>query len=549
MEFKYRAVDYRTPPTTSVGFSASGSRVNNKMLLDDLYKDRIKKYEESMHGQSFFHENRYMTCMESHSHDPRLADGDAFNVLSRRPQVKYLSQTIDTKVFKELLSRDVKRASQEGKNLGAKPDQSKVGLKRKADDDKLALPENKMRVHQECSYTCAHYQVSSTSEIISSVIPTETKYEAVSDRLPSLTAYRSASQGIDLFTKQAAPRATNAAPNFYPIQYCTDVGGTIPWDVRREQIKLEIAEESVKLEKLKSEMRIIERDIAIRREMLMSGGSSFHETQLSVFNSRLENHLHEERAALGSSSMVPPELVVPNACGGKIESSPDVNDKKDKLIILPRPILDEAAGSKRKAETPPALDDDKPILPENKKRAYQAWSCAVCQVSATSESTFNEHLQGKKHKSKQATLNSNNLKPSNPMVSCSKTKVEELLPLQQSKTRIISDKIFESNPDIIVKNDGSGLGLCCALCKVSMTSKTGFYEHLQGKKHKSKEAVRKLLQESKCGDGLDQKSINRECTNVGNETGKLATVEKTSGSKNENKHKLWCALCDVGAEC
>ncbi|KAM7264198.1 hypothetical protein ACFE04_001881 [Oxalis oulophora] len=488
MEFKFRAVDYRTPPTTSIGFSASGSRDNNNMLLDDLYKDRITKYKESMQGRrleseemkcgiignrSFFHENRSicnsrfssMTYMASHSHDPRLAyGGDTFNVLSPRPQVEYSSKAIDSK---------------------ARPDQNKIGLKRKADDDELSLPGNRMRVHQECSYTCAHYQVSSTREIISSVIPTEIKYEAVSDRLPSLPAYCSASQGIDLFTKQDAPKATNAAPNFYPIQYCIDVGGTISWDVRREQIKLEIAEESVKLEKLKSEMRMIEREIAIRKEMLMSGGSSFHETQLSFFN----------------SSVVPSALVVPNACGGKV-SSPDVNDKKDKLIILPRPNLDEAAGSKRKAETLPAPDDDKPVLPENKKRAYQEWSCAICQVSATSESTFNEHLLGKKHKSKQATLKSNNLKPSNPMVSCSKKKVEELLPLQQSKTRIISDKVFENNPDISVKNDGLGMRWCCALCDVSMTSKTGFYDHLQ---------------------------------DAGNDTGKLATVEKTSGFKNENK--------------
>lgn len=61
-------------------------------------------------------------------------------------------------------------------------------------------------------------------------------------------------------------------------------------------------------------------------------------------------------------------------------------------------------GVKRKAATPPAAATSELALVGLKKQPKEEWSCAICQVSATSERGLNEHLEGKKHKAKEAGL-------------------------------------------------------------------------------------------------------------------------------------------------
>ncbi|GFS34845.1 hypothetical protein Acr_00g0036440 [Actinidia rufa] len=82
--------------------------------------------------------------------------------------------------------------------------------------------------------------------------------------------------------------------------------------------------------------------------------------------------------------------------GVKIEK-----ERKKKREAKPETNL---SGAKRKAVTPPmASASDLPLI-GSKKKSKEEWSCAICQVSATSEHGLNEHLQGKKHKSREAGL-------------------------------------------------------------------------------------------------------------------------------------------------
>ena len=62
------------------------------------------------------------------------------------------------------------------------------------------------------------------------------------------------------------------------------------------------------------------------------------------------------------------------------------------------------SGAKRKAETASAGDTSELPPFGLKKRPKEEWSCAICQVSALSERALNEHLQGRKHKAKEAGL-------------------------------------------------------------------------------------------------------------------------------------------------
>ncbi|XP_011079388.1 uncharacterized protein LOC105162910 isoform X1 [Sesamum indicum] len=77
--------------------------------------------------------------------------------------------------------------------------------------------------------------------------------------------------------------------------------------------------------------------------------------------------------------------------------------KEKQTVIFMAKHDDNISGSKRKAVTPLGATEDSSIG-ISKKKAKEEWSCALCQVSATSEQVLNEHLQGKKHKLKEAAL-------------------------------------------------------------------------------------------------------------------------------------------------
>lgn len=60
---------------------------------------------------------------------------------------------------------------------------------------------------------------------------------------------------------------------------------------------------------------------------------------------------------------------------------------------------------KRKAVTPPAIDDESELsITSLQKKPKRYWSCALCHVTTTSEKGLNDHLRGKKHKGKEAAL-------------------------------------------------------------------------------------------------------------------------------------------------
>ena len=63
------------------------------------------------------------------------------------------------------------------------------------------------------------------------------------------------------------------------------------------------------------------------------------------------------------------------------------------------------SGVKRKAVSHPAsVASEFTSVDSKKKSKVDEWSCAICQVCATSELTLNEHLRGKKHQNKEAAL-------------------------------------------------------------------------------------------------------------------------------------------------
>ncbi|KAL3586422.1 hypothetical protein D5086_013289 [Populus alba] len=73
-------------------------------------------------------------------------------------------------------------------------------------------------------------------------------------------------------------------------------------------------------------------------------------------------------------------------------------------VVLQKKPDPNLCGVKRKAVTPVAEGVGELPFAGIKKKPKEEWSCALCQVSATSERGLNEHLQGRRHKAKEAGL-------------------------------------------------------------------------------------------------------------------------------------------------
>lgn len=96
----------------------------------------------------------------------------------------------------------------------------------------------------------------------------------------------------------------------------------------------------------------------------------------------------------------------------------------------------------------------------------------------------------------------------------------------------------------------------CSICEISTTSDLALSEHLEGKKHKAKEArLRAQSTGQNIGLGLDQKvkllpkNSGVECSGINHDVGNsLKKVgEKTTTGGVKNTFKFWCEMCQVGA--
>jgi len=73
----------------------------------------------------------------------------------------------------------------------------------------------------------------------------------------------------------------------------------------------------------------------------------------------------------------------------------------DLLSLKCKEVLDVNHGGAKRKLVP---GDDNHAGSSSQKKPKKEWSCALCQIVATSEKGLTDHLQGKKHKVKAASL-------------------------------------------------------------------------------------------------------------------------------------------------
>ncbi|KAL8554892.1 hypothetical protein ACS0TY_002896 [Phlomoides rotata] len=157
--------------------------------------------------------------------------------------------------------------------------------------------------------------------------------------------------------------------------------------------------------------------------------------------------------------------------------------------------------------------DSPPEIPPI-KNSRQEWTCDICKVTTTSEATLNAHLQGFKHRSNCESLKRSKFHAEETRSSSSSDRPPEIPPIKKSRKE-----------------------WACDICKVTTTSKTNLNAHLRGSKHRSN---CESLKESKFHAGDTSPSSSRSDQGSGLKQAK----PKQDGGTNQI-FELYCNVCSL----
>ncbi|KAI3811332.1 hypothetical protein L1987_21053 [Smallanthus sonchifolius] len=177
----------------------------------------------------------------------------------------------------------------------------------------------------------------------------------------------------------------------------------------------------------------------------------------------------------------------------KIKGIPE--DNKKQVIVLGKPNDETVSGTKRKLAPPVSEGSSQRGSYRLKKKVREEWSCAICQVSTTSERGLAEHLKGKKHRAKEVALVAQKtganfglgvattkpvINPSSSLENKSET-VKEAVD-QTPETNKTSNTSYLN--DVKNKeNKKDRFKFWCETCQVRAYSETVMNAHKEGRKH------------------------------------------------------------------
>ncbi|KAH0714749.1 hypothetical protein KY284_007654 [Solanum tuberosum] len=152
---------------------------------------------------------------------------------------------------------------------------------------------------------------------------------------------------------------------------------------------------------------------------------------------------------------------------------------------------------------------DKPSLSSAPVKNVTEWNCELCQVCTTSQDGLNDHLQGKKHKRKEATFREHKdnknwsiglfpkrskfiqlvERPCDDMISGKKPEEGSSSPINNDPPSLLIDdnaNDMRKNADH-EKQNIRGFTFWCDTCKIGTFAEKVMEGHKIGKKHKRKE--------------------------------------------------------------
>ncbi|KAL3331672.1 hypothetical protein AABB24_032335 [Solanum stoloniferum] len=232
--------------------------------------------------------------------------------------------------------------------------------------------------------------------------------------------------------------------------------------------------------------------------------------EIAPFEERIPEIPFQQRSVEPKNSALKPVSHSSVPMISELQSPLEPSKEKDKIILLAMPIT-SVPGAKRKAVTPPVeVASQPPSSSVPKKNGKEDWSCALCQVSATCERGLNDHLQGKKHKSKEAALR------------------------EQRNGKNYSIGLFPKKPKINNLSDADG--------NVNMEQmvkpKVELLLH-----NKSGERSSLVILEKEGAEDTITPTLHHNADDLKKSANATPKKQKTS----KKKYKFWCATCKVGA--
>ncbi|CAN6570077.1 unnamed protein product [Malus baccata var. baccata] len=187
---------------------------------------------------------------------------------------------------------------------------------------------------------------------------------------------------------------------------------------------------------------------------------------------------------------------------------------KNKLILLEKPNPN-LSGGKRKSSPTVGSSELPPF--GLKKKPREEWSCTLCQVSETTEKGLIQHINGKKHKAKEAELRAQQLDKSSknaPSTQFSKPKETNGITSSKLEAKQVRKSLLDHNET----GDGSG-------------------QKLQDQGTSKEDKGEPSMPEDQCGGDLKNKD-------------KVETadgLERNEDVAKQSRFKFWCEMCQRGA--
>uniref|UniRef100_A0A0E0ACM8 C2H2-type domain-containing protein n=1 Tax=Oryza glumipatula TaxID=40148 RepID=A0A0E0ACM8_9ORYZ len=167
------------------------------------------------------------------------------------------------------------------------------------------------------------------------------------------------------------------------------------------------------------------------------------------------------------------KLVLREIEPGESSEVPSETKHSEAKPLETKPLQTKVSGVKRKVDAIPAT-----TRPGKLQKPAQDWSCALCQVSATSEGALNEHLEGKRHKAKLAHCGASNaIKDGKSSLKEKTANKDDAGPSDAPKKICI--QVDGAMHEVVQKSNY----LWCDRCEVRCDNNVTMADHLRGKKH------------------------------------------------------------------
>ncbi|KAK9130347.1 hypothetical protein Sjap_010834 [Stephania japonica] len=269
--------------------------------------------------------------------------------------------------------------------------------------------------------------------------------------------------------------------------------------IEKERIRQEIiAAEIIRRRELEMEVR---RELAMEREMALRrgdrGGCSrglslgMWPQDTARFPALLgrnrDDIVSDERTAVPSGNI---EVGSLNRLPFQRPEAPKVGDNgkgpPGQVMFVAKPTSGNFIGTKRKLAAIGASELN-PVIA--KKKAAKDWNCALCKVSATSEQGLKEHLEGRKHRAREADMGVKKITEKQPKEPTSLDNKPERADQKPSKKQEPNVKVTKKNQRVPEKR--KKFRYWCEDCKVGTHSQKVMAGHLKGKKHQGRVQAQK----------------------------------------------------------